>query len=343
MASATKLINSMLQVLIPRQRDVIIARFGIGGKGEEETLASIGKKMNITRERVRQIEKSALDTLRTHISENPLCVELLNSGKKRLKNAGGVLRIELMHKHNDSVLDGLGDGQFHLILESSGAFNFYPADDDYWPFYYLSANDLKRASSFTESWINFLKGCKQEALSGNYAQLLKSFVKTKNVNKDHAENFLGITKKIHANPYGDMGMRDWPEIRPKTARDRAYLALKKKNKPLHFTEIAEEINKYELSPQLALASTVHNELIKDSRFVLVGRGMYALKESGYEPGIAREIIQKVLKKHGPLSLKDVINTVGEQRFFKPNTIIINLQNRNFFERLPDGTYRVRGS
>jgi hypothetical protein len=86
---------------------------------------------------------------------------------------------------------------------------------------------------------------------------------------------------------------------------------------------------------------VHNELIKDNRFVLVGRGMYALKEHGYEPGTAREVIAKVLKNQGPLRPTDVVTHVNKQRFFKPNTILINLQNRSFFERMPDGRYRVR--
>ncbi len=106
-------------------------------------------------------------------------------------------------------------------------------------------------------------------------------------------------------------------------------------------DIAKVINESGLSGQVALAPTVHNELIKDERFVLVGRGMYALREHGYEPGIAREVIQKVLREAGPLKPNDVVAHVAKQRFFKPNTVLINLQNKSFFERLPDGRYRVR--
>jgi predicted Zn-ribbon and HTH transcriptional regulator len=134
---------------------------------------------------------------------------------------------------------------------------------------------------------------------------------------------------------------EWPEISPKTVRDKIYLLLKKKQEPLHFESIAKHINDVGFDGQKALAPTVHNELIKDDRFVLVGRGMYGLKEHGYEPGIAREVIAKVLLEKGPLTAKDVVMHVTKQRFFKPNTIVINLQNKELFEHLPDGRYQVR--
>jgi hypothetical protein len=168
-------------------------------------------------------------------------------------------------------------------------------------------------------------------------------LKTKSVQQSIAENYLSVSKQIHKNPYGDMGLREWAEISPATVRDKIYLVLKKKAEPLHFEDIAKHINKVGFDSEEALAPTVHNELIKDNRFVLVGRGLYGLKEHGYEPGTAREVIAKVLKSKGALQATDVVSHVNKQRFFKSNTILINLQNKNFFERLPDGRYRVRES
>ncbi len=92
-----------------------------------------------------------------------------------------------------------------------------------------------------------------------------------------------------------------------------------------------------------MAPTVHNELIKDNRFVLVGRGMYALREHGFEPGIARDVIKKILATKGPLRVDAVVAEVNKQRFFKANTVVINLQNKDYFERLADGKYKVRES
>ncbi len=56
-------IDSMLQGLNPRERDVIILRFGLE-TGHPLTLEEVGKRFNVTRERIRQIETAALRKLR---------------------------------------------------------------------------------------------------------------------------------------------------------------------------------------------------------------------------------------------------------------------------------------
>ena len=56
-------IDSMLQGLNPREREVIILRFGLE-TGHRLTLEEVGKRFNVTRERIRQIETAALRKLR---------------------------------------------------------------------------------------------------------------------------------------------------------------------------------------------------------------------------------------------------------------------------------------
>ena len=56
-------IDSMLQGLNPRERDVIILRFGLE-TGHPLTLEEVGKRFNVTRDRIRQIETAALRKLR---------------------------------------------------------------------------------------------------------------------------------------------------------------------------------------------------------------------------------------------------------------------------------------
>ena len=112
--------------------------------------------------------------------------------------------------------------------------------------------------------------------------------------------------------------------------------MKKKKKPLHFTAVAQGIS------QDALPQTVHNELIKDQRFVLVGRGLYALEEWGYSPGVVREVIAKEMKKvERPITREEVIKKVLLQRQVKPNTILLNLTNKKYFIKNSQGKYFIR--
>ena len=330
-----------MQGLEPRQKEVISGRFGLSGPKEGKTLAEIGEGLRVTRERVRQIEASALTAMRSKVNAVPACAQLLEKGKRYLKSVGGFAKRDAFIEHAKSFAEGLTENHVALLTEISPEFNQYKEDADFWPFYYTAKSDLKACLAFADGWHAFLEGNKEKVLGGAYKPLLEQFARSKKADPAYAMNAVSVSKRIHANPYGDVGLREWPEIAPSTTRDRAYLVLKKKRKPMHFTEIAKAINEQGFNAQTALAPTVHNELIKDDRFVLVGRGLYALAEHGYEPGVAREVIHRVLRKNGPLSAEGVIDEVNKQRFFKPNTILINLQNRNFFERTENGTYRPR--
>ncbi len=343
MSSIAKALTPVLGILTPRQKEVILGRFGLDKSGEAQTLAAVGDRLHVTRERIRQIEQSALTLIAREIKNSSLCVQIIGTAKKILKAAGGVMKKEALLEKLSSTTEGINENYLSLLLEASHEFEFYPEDEEYWAFYYLSKTELRTATGFVEAWEGFLESQKEKILAGSYKPHLRDFIKKKHIDPVHAEQFLAVSKKIHANTYGDVGLRTWPEIRPMTTRDRAYLILKKIREPLHFVAIADAINAAKLSAQKALAPTVHNELIKDGRFVLVGRGMYALREQGYEPGIAKDVIRRVLKANGPMTADKVVAEVGKQRMFKANTVVINLQNKNYFERLSDGTYRVRES
>jgi DNA-directed RNA polymerase delta subunit len=89
-------------------------------------------------------------------------------------------------------------------------------------------------------------------------------------------------------------------------------------------------------------ATIHNELIKDSRFVLVGRGIYALEEWGYGIGTVKDVILKILKESkNPLKKQEVLKKVSKQRIVKDNTIFLNLQNQKYFSKDSKGRYTVR--
>ena len=145
---------------------------------------------------------------------------------------------------------------------------------------------------------------------------------------------LDIAKEIDKNNFNEVGLIHWPEITPQGVRDRAYLVLKKTGEPLHFTKIADSINKMGLSDRQAYSQTVHNEVIKDPKFILVGRGTYALAEWGYEAGTVGDVIESILKKSKrPMSKKEILDEVLSKRKVKPTTVVLNLQRLSKVVRL----------
>ncbi len=338
-----KVLTSLFSDLAPRQREVLAARFGLEGRGEVQTLAAIGKRYGVTRERVRQIEAGALGALRKRVKNTPAVGDILGASQKFLRNAGGAAEERELLSSHKPLVEGVTANHLALFLEMTKAFYSYPADENFISFYYLDKESLKRASDFVGQFAKYARAKKKEILAGGFAAHLASFLKQKKVDSKIADRYLSISKKISKNPYGDVGLAEWPEIDPRTIRDRIYLVLKKNGKPVHFEDIAGLINETRFSGRKALAPTVHNELIKDPRFVLVGRGIYGLAEQGYEPGTAKEVIHKILKKQGPMSLEEVVLAVQKDRFFKSNTILANLQNKELFDRMEGGAYRARVS
>jgi hypothetical protein len=157
-------------------------------------------------------------------------------------------------------------------------------------------------------------------------------------NESVLKRWLAMSKQIGRNPLGDWGPADSPNIRVKGIRDYAYLTVKRHGSPMHFREVAESIA--HLFGHRAHVATTHNELIKDKRFVLVGRGLYALSEWGYTAGVVKEVLRDILNQEGPLSREELIDKVKKERYVKDNTIIVNLQDLNLFKRLANGTYTL---
>ncbi len=339
MLQTAKIFNTLFDDLTPRQREVLVARFGLDGK-EPKTLEAIGAGYGVTRERVRQIEAAALSVVRSAVADNAECAQVFEKDQKFLKSVGGVSRVEDLLAQQKTFIDGLTENHLAVLIEAAHPFFFYREDEQFRSFYYLSKDALKAAQDAIAKFVKSLTERKDGVLAEGYSAHLASFVKKQKFDQKLFDNYLAITKKIQTNPYGDTGLADWEVIDPRTIRDRIYLVLKKEGRPVHFRDIASLINQAGFVGRKALAPTVHNELIKDKRFVLVGRGIYALSEHGYEPGIAREVIYKILKTTGPLKFPQIVDAVQKERFFKPNTVLANLQNKKMFRRLDDGSYHV---
>jgi len=161
------------------------------------------------------------------------------------------------------------------------------------------------------------------------------------INEKVVKNYLDLSKEIEKNPFEEYGLSEWSEITPKDVGDKAYIVMKHHAKPEHYTVITDLINKHGFDKRIAHKETVHNELIKDQRFVLVGRGIYALTEWGYQKGVVSDVISEILQKaKQPLSRDEIIDEVLKRRFVKRNTILVALSNKKLFAKVAKNKYAL---
>lgn len=148
-------------------------------------------------------------------------------------------------------------------------------------------------------------------------------------------------KDIEQNKFGHWGHREWRDVKPKTINDKIYLVLKNHGKPMHYQDIAKKINETGFDGKSVNTATVHNELILDDKYVLVGRGLYALQSWGYTKGTVADIIAGLLEKSKEaLTKQEITDEVMKQRMVKKTTIDLALMNKKRFQRLSGGTYAL---
>ena len=322
-----KICQELLKDLPKKQKEVILRRFALSTRSrvKGETLESIGKDYGITRERVRQIEEDGISRIKPKLKKYQKVFQYF---AKYLKSNGNL-------KKEDILLNQLGISKFQnqifFLLTISDQFKRFSENKELHSFWAINPDSSTLAQKFINSVCNKLNKVSQP-LPFKEAVSLVSFQPSQ---KKAAASFLEISKVIQKNPEGLFGLKNWPEINPRGVKDRAFLVFKKEEKPLHFTEVTNLIGS-------ALPQTVHNELIKDPRFVLVGRGIYALKEWGYEEGDVKDVILKTLKEsQKPMRKEEVLEKVLKQRLIKKNTILLNLSNRKYFLRDSQGKYTIR--
>ncbi len=328
--------KDLLAGLPERSRRVLTDRFGLSGNGERRTLDAIGQEYGITRERIRQIENHSISAVRDSEAYVTL-TQSWESLKATVAELGSVLAEETILKElakNDA-------DENHIVFLLTVGHHFYDRreDNDFrarWHVDEQLAEQVEAALSNLYAALELNKLTPEEEFLELFAKYLKQEgVKTRP--PASLSRWLLISKRIGRNPLGEWGRQDSPHVRIKNTRDFAYLTLKRHGSPLHFIEVAKNIEK--LFSRKTHPATTHNELIKDGRFVLVGRGLYALKEWGYQPGVVRDVIRGIIEREGPLTREEVIDRVKRERYVKDATIAVNLQN-NMFTRLPDGKYSL---
>ncbi len=325
------LANKSLEELVPRSREIVKKRFGLLN-GKPSTLDSIGKEYGITRERVRQI---IADSLKKVFGKSGLPLEVITAKNKivlEIESRNGII-------NQNWFLDNLKD---NTPKEKNSALFFADCSNDIQiveikgiieKSWLISRSILDKVEKVDEVAKKLLKEKKSPT---SVAFLIKEIsAKLPELDKKTIEFFLETLSEVCSNKFGKWGLCSWPEIKPKNTKDKIYLVLKETKKPLHFSRIANLIDEYGLSSRKSHPQTVHNELIKDDRFVLIGRGIYALSEWGYNKGTVREVLRDILKENGPLSKEDIFEKIFKTRKVKKATVMINLNNDRFFVKKKD--------
>jgi len=378
---AVEIITSLFSELDERERDVLIRRFGLHGEGKE-TLEEIGKIHKLTRERIRQIETASIKRLRQLENLNNYLSGLKNIIINLLEEHGGLMEKdylfsnlvnfsigggkngenEIKHKrHFDFLISKLLHDEFEAVGDS----------EHFKKSFKLKYQSLEHLEALAKELLEKIQEIKKIFMTEELVDLSKQMETYKNnqekfnpggnldvsgilasdLFKEKADvvnankvvySILQAAKKIEQNKFGLWGINDWREIKPKTINDKIYLILKNSGKPMHFAEIADKINQISFDKKKANAATVHNELILDEKYILVGRGLYGLKEWGYQKGTVADVIEKIMAESGQsLNREEIINKVLAQRIVKKATINLALMNRGKFKITDDGKYKIK--
>lgn len=317
-----------------REREIITRRFGLYDR--RETLEQIGELLGITRERVRQLEKAILNRLRT-ATENGKITAINSLEKAFIRKLTELGRVSRVQDLADSLLNKTTDqrSRAHVafIAELAPALTVINENDNYSHSVGIREyGDAKKVTSEVDAIVSAIK---------KHGEPLTIEQLHEQLSYEHPNyvRALASVSKLLAHLNDSWGLLKWPTVNPKNIRDKIFVVLAENGKAMHFSEIADTIKDSSFKRKDVTTQAIHNELIKDSRFVLIGRGIYALNSWGFSRGTVADIIADVLKKSPvPLHRDEIVKRVLTSRQVKETTILLNLQSKPQFKRVAKATY-----
>ncbi len=334
--SSETVVNDILATIErEREREIIARRFGLFDR--KETLEQIGELLGITRERVRQLEKSVVTRLK-HAAEQgelPHVADVQDLFLETLGGMGHVARVSELSGQVTAENTKFDQARIAFLAQLCPKL-LVVSDDDH--FHHsvavLDKHDEKTLKAHVQTLIDTIKKIGEPKPIDHLAREV-------GLNDPKHTEALASTSKHLATLNGQWGLMKWPIVNPKNIRDKIYVILKQNGKHMHFNEIATAIKSSDFKRKDVTTQAIHNELIKDKRFVLIGRGIYALKEWGYKKGTVADIITEVLTEAGkPLHRDEIVKQVLKSRYVKETTILLNLQGKQQFKRVAKATYTL---
>lgn len=340
-----KSIEEVFKTLKEKERDILSNRFGLFGE-KAKTLASIGKNLNLTRERIRQIQNSALYKIKNSQNNEKVFayvqkIEQAQGGLISVKDIEKKLEIPMRGAMRDPDRDVGTNANYALFLmEASKNLKKIKGYKSLASTFIDKDLEQKDIISAENDLVKILKNKAKAIMVENLIEIYKTKVKV-NLPDETIKSLVYASTSFAFDWKNRIGLSSWREINPKSARDKSYFTLKKEERPLHFTHIAELIAKESFVGKNPTAATVHNELILDPRFVLVGRGIYALAEWGFKGGTVEDVIAEILRSNPKGLERDVIiEEVLKSKLVARNTVMMNLLVKKQFARDKSGKYKL---
>lgn len=314
---AVAAVSSCPKIKKEREKEILFDRFGVGKNSR--TLQAIGQKYGVTRERIRQIVNNSIKKIQKNCPNDELILKI-EKIEKIVLDSGGIITKDDLNKSLE-IDDKTEQNSIKFVATLSKNIEF-----------------LKESNVFKQSWIK--RGIKQSKIK-NIAKSAVDFLKEKGkiaqtavISKAIGEDegitdaVLSCVKSIMKTDNGKWGLISWPHVNPKSIRDKSKYIMVRHGKPLHYADLTIKIG--DMGAKNVTKQSVHNELIKNKDFVLVGRGIYALTDWGYVPGVVEEVIYSILIDAGePLHKDEIVKRVLEKRIVKVSTVVLNLQKSRF--------------
>ena len=319
-----------------REREIITRRFGLYDR--RETLEQIGELLGITRERVRQLEKAILIRLKIAAEEGKteVVTSLEKTFVRTLSEMGRVARVQdLADKIYGRATNQQERAHVAFIATLAPGLTVIDENDSYFHAVGIAEyGDEKKIRGQIDDIVKVIKDNKEPMSLDQLHDALDY------EHPMHVSALASISKQL-AHLKDSWGLTKWPTVNPKNIRDKIYVILAENKKPLHFSEIAKSIKDSSFKRKDVTTQAIHNELIKDKRFVLIGRGIYALDNWGYSKGTVSDIIALVLRDSTePLHRDEIVKRVLKSRQVKETTILLNLQSKPQFKRVAKATYTL---
>jgi RNA polymerase sigma factor (sigma-70 family) len=329
-----------LSPLKPKERHVIRWRYGLNG--ERLTLEEAGKRLDVTRERVRQLQKRALSVLdrpRSHAVIRSL-MELL---VYLLKQAGGLMNEEQIEAALQQELI-VGDVKpvcvAHLMFALNGGVKWLRGTKA-WGLKSVPLDELMGVQT------RLVQMLEKERTPLSVDEVVARFKATRfyrNRREKLEDDFIFACLRIHPDVVigedGQCGFERWERHR----LDEMILALREIGESAPYTVIAEKANAL-LEPEMQTsAHNIHAHMQRlPAIFVRVGHGIYGLAEWGlHDDGSLANAAYRILREAArPLHIDVLTDEVLKTWRANPGSVCAAVENDARFSRIGSCVYYLR--